>query len=213
MDNDLALVPHTIRDNTASAFAKVSARMDEIDLTQLLIYIVDRAPAEVLPYLAEQFHVLGYEGWNYANTDPKKRALLKEALPLHRYKGTVWAVERALTLLGLPARLWQWFEYGGDPHHFRVDVDITGEGASADIARLDRDATGLVMAWKRKSSVFEALRLLLSIDGTIRIGGAVICGGTLTISPYVPSDVEIEGTMPAFAGAVFYSGTLTIYPG
>lgn len=40
-------------------------RLGEIDLTRLLVYMVDTIPADVLPLLAEQFDMLGYKGWRF----------------------------------------------------------------------------------------------------------------------------------------------------
>jgi P2-related tail formation protein len=44
-------------------------RLAEIDLSVLLVYMIDTVPAEVLPILADQFDVLGYKGWRFV--DPK----------------------------------------------------------------------------------------------------------------------------------------------
>lgn len=88
------------------------------ELYKLLIYSrIDELPEEVLDLLAWQFHVEGYE---FASTTEEKRSLIKKAIELHRYKGTKWAVEKALGALGIDCVLEEWFEYGGEPYHFRV---------------------------------------------------------------------------------------------
>jgi phage tail P2-like protein len=43
---------------------------------------------------------LGYKGWKLANTEDDKRSLIKKAIELHRYKGTVWAVKEAMKSIG-----------------------------------------------------------------------------------------------------------------
>lgn len=40
-------------------------RLAELDLTKLLIYMIDTVNADALPILAEQFDVLGYKGWRF----------------------------------------------------------------------------------------------------------------------------------------------------
>ena len=40
-------------------------RLAAIDLSVLLVYMVDTVPASVLPILAEQFDILGYKGWRF----------------------------------------------------------------------------------------------------------------------------------------------------
>lgn len=75
-------------------------RFADIDLSVIMVYLIDTAPVNVLPYLAEQFDCLGVKGWKFADTEQKQRDLLKSTLQLRKYKGTVWAVENSLTVLG-----------------------------------------------------------------------------------------------------------------
>lgn len=75
-------------------------RLTALDLSPLLIYMIDTVPASVLPYLAEQFDVMGYKGWRFADTEQKKRDLIKQAIELHRYKGTPWSIVEAIKRIG-----------------------------------------------------------------------------------------------------------------
>lgn len=76
-------------------------RLANIDLSVLLIYIIDTVPAEALPILAEQFDVLGYKGWRFVEGDEAaERELIKSAIELHRYKGTPWSIKEALRRIG-----------------------------------------------------------------------------------------------------------------
>lgn len=115
------------------------------DLTPVLIYLIDTAPAAALPFLAEQFDVLGFKGWRFADTEAKKRALLKKAIELHRYKGTPWAVEESLKIIGYEnsqvVENLQGYKHDGQhlhngtitynspgPFHFRVIIDAQQYG-------------------------------------------------------------------------------------
>nr|VFK49096.1 MAG: phage tail protein, P2 protein I family [Candidatus Kentron sp. TC] len=71
-----------------------------IRLEPLLIYLVDIARAEVLPHLAEQFSLMG-DGWEMAETEMARRAMIKGSILIHQRKGTPWAIRRVFTLLGL----------------------------------------------------------------------------------------------------------------
>jgi P2-related tail formation protein len=83
------------------AFDKmIESRMNAIDLTPLLIYLVDIAPSEALYHLADQFNVLGFKGWFLCSNDDERRSLIKRAIELHRYKGTPWAIKEALKSIG-----------------------------------------------------------------------------------------------------------------
>lgn len=79
----------------------IEDRNANIDTNPLLINLIDTVPDVALPYLAEQFDVLGIKGYKYADTVPKQRALIKNAIELHRYKGTPWAVKNALIAVGV----------------------------------------------------------------------------------------------------------------
>jgi len=73
----------------------------------------------LLDLLAWQFHV---EGYDLAKTVEEKRNLVKNAIELHRYKGTKYAVQKALSILGLTTEIVEWFETGGNlpPHTFGI---------------------------------------------------------------------------------------------
>lgn len=116
---DKRLIPDGIRDANTEAFNKLIDRFSNLDLTKLLIYIINNVDASVLPHLAWQFHI---EGWELAETVAEKRALIKKAIELHRYKGTKWALLNVLKELSLKGDIKEWFEYGGEPYHFKVEI-------------------------------------------------------------------------------------------
>ena len=116
---DKRLIPPGIKDLNTEALNDLSDRLGTLDLTPLLIYIIDDVDSSALPYLAHQFHI---EGWELAQTEQEKRNLIKRAIELHRYKGTKWSVINALSAAGYEVDLKEWFEYNGDPYKFRVLV-------------------------------------------------------------------------------------------
>jgi phage tail P2-like protein len=78
----------------------VADRFDDLDRSLLLLYRFESTPTEALYALAWQLAVTGAAGWDGADTDAKKRDLLKGALELHRHKGTPWAIKEALRRVG-----------------------------------------------------------------------------------------------------------------
>jgi hypothetical protein len=98
---DHPLPPPLAADARSAALAALADRLDALDLSVLLTDLIDMVTAEALPLLAEQFHVLGDEGWALAVTEDQRRSLIKNAIALHRYKGTPWAIHQALISLGL----------------------------------------------------------------------------------------------------------------
>lgn len=79
----------------------VAGRLDALPIEAVLVYIIDAVNAQALPYLAEQFDILGIKGYAYATTEEEKRAVVRGAIELHRYKGTPWAIKEALLKIGL----------------------------------------------------------------------------------------------------------------
>lgn len=77
-------------------------RFANIPIDALLIYFIDTVNVTALPFLARQFDVLGYKGWKLAKTEQEQREVIKRAIELHRFAGTVWAVKEALKTIGYP---------------------------------------------------------------------------------------------------------------
>lgn len=96
------ILPPSIQQPHIQAFDSLEeARLAGLPLENILVYMVDTAPESVLPYLAEQFNILGVKGYKYATTVAQKRAVIKNAIELHRYKGTPYAIKKALLNIGL----------------------------------------------------------------------------------------------------------------
>lgn len=108
------------RDSNYRALNDLLDRAGALDLTKLLVYWLDIVDASALPVLAKQFHVMGLEGWEFAHTEAEQRALLKQAVELHRYKGTPWAVRQGIKRYDPNLDIQEWFEYGGRPFHVRL---------------------------------------------------------------------------------------------
>lgn len=128
-DDDLQL-PAGINDERSRAVLELINRLGAIDLAPLLVYRIDELPDDALHFLAWQFHVMGEEGWELAETPAERRALIRRALELHRYKGTAWSVREAVRSLGyaeaeivegLPVALY-------DGEHSHAGVETYGGG-------------------------------------------------------------------------------------
>lgn len=181
---------------------------DNLDLTPMLVYLIDIVPARVLPHLADQFHVMGLEGWRYARNDQERRALIKRASELHQFKGTPWAVEQVLQTLNLQGKVTEWFEYGGLPYHFRVDITLTARGLDGENFNALVD---LINEYKNKRSRLQALTVTLVTEAPGFIASALLCGESTTIYPF-----QIQGIKQAastfFAAGLVTTEITTLYP-
>lgn len=98
------LVPPLAVDDRSRAIDALAARMTGLDLTPILVYLIDLVPADALPILAEQFNVVG-PLWAYLPDEAAKRRAIKESVAWHRAKGTPWSVETALSWAGHVAKV------------------------------------------------------------------------------------------------------------
>lgn len=98
----------------------------QVDLPSIYSRI-DELPEALLDILAKDFKV---DWYNYNHSIEIKRAVIKDSFYVHKHLGTVGAVKRALSDIWPSCSLEEWFEYGGEPYHFRVSIadnDFTGD--------------------------------------------------------------------------------------
>ena len=111
-----------LNDISSKVFDELFARFQSLDTNVLLVYLIDSIDASALVHLADQFHIMGNEGWLQAKTEAEKRELIKNAIELHRYKGTKYALIKVLNSLNINGEIDEWFEYDGDPYHFKINI-------------------------------------------------------------------------------------------
>lgn len=89
---------------------------------------IDELSEVVLDELAWQFNVPEY---NLEYSIEVKRDIIKRCMVIHRQRGTAGAVERVVkNIFGEASYLEEWFEYDGEPYHFKVHTsnpNITDE--------------------------------------------------------------------------------------
>ena len=117
---------------------QVSAqRSADIPVVLSSLWNADKCDARWLGWLA---WALSVDVWEADWSEDQKRNVLRESMAIHRVKGTVGAVRRALGALGFDIDITEWFEYGGTPHTFRLDAtadDIFASGRAVNVSLLD----------------------------------------------------------------------------
>ena len=165
---DERLIPAGIRDDSTLAFNEIIDRVGRVDLTPLLVYMIDNVAASALPHLAEQFDVTGYKGWIQTGSETERRELIKSAVAKHYYKGTPYAIKQALADISIESTIQEWFEYGAAPFHFKVIVELLVQGAdSAKIDMIDK----LVNEYKNVRSLLDLIEIIYSLDSTVPVAG------------------------------------------
>lgn len=132
VENLLRTLPDVLKNDEsmaalAAAIAQVlSTRPSEI--RNLMIYPrIEELPEDLLDILAYDFKVDWWDG-DYAL--PEKRKTLKGSWQVHRMLGTKAAVETAISAIYPETQVSEWFEYGGEPYHFKLLIDSTFDGVA-----------------------------------------------------------------------------------
>ena len=131
-ENLLLIVPPALtRDPAMMARAAadaeaMAARLAEIDRVRIISNI-DGLDETVLDILARDFKV---DWWDPEYSIEEKRRTLKGSWRGHKILGTKAAVETAIRAIYPLTTVEEWFEYGGEPYHFRLNIDITSDSGN-----------------------------------------------------------------------------------
>ena len=123
----MRLMPQFMRDDVnAKAFAyAIQSQIKSLSLAieHARIYArIDSLTDEILDELAWQFNIVEY---NNSYDISIKRELVKGCMELHYKRGTVAAVEDVVRKIFGNAEIEEWFDYGGEPYHFRIRTSNT----------------------------------------------------------------------------------------
>ena len=121
-------------------------KITEATKEALLLPRLDELPEAVIDLLAWQWHVDFYEPSMSLET---KRQLVRESIAWHRLKGTKAAVEKMVQAVFRGGVVTEWFEYGGEPYHFRVDILSAPQITAENTTRLLNviDASKNIRSW------------------------------------------------------------------
>ncbi len=125
---------------------------------------IDAMNEKYLDLLAYELNITWYL---YDAPVEKKRKIIKEARHVHWKLGTKWAIEYVLSIYFTSAEVHEWFEYGGEPGHFKV----TSQGE--ELHRNDATFVKVLNSVKRFSQHFDEVEVEREYHGTIYLGVAL----------------------------------------
>ena len=162
--DSIAGVPHL-----AAFDSMVAARMNTIELESLLVYVIDSVASSALPTLARQFDVEGFAGYGVATNDAQRRDIIKRAIELKRYMGTVFAIKEAMKTVGYTdAVLNEGIDIGNpliDWARFSIDSEL-GDTVGLD-GISQSNLAKLIREYKNVRSYLEGISYTLGIFDTI----------------------------------------------
>ena len=160
LSNSLRHNPETI----AIAYAVLQEKRRILALAERtrLMAAVDSLEERILDYLAVELRTPAYEDSLPLET---KRTLIKGTLPYYASLGTPAAVDWVIKAVFGNGGIEEWFEYGGDPHHFQVNIPIAGMITPKMMEELRR----MIASVKRLTSWLDSIITYLELDGKVYI--------------------------------------------
>ena len=120
----IATFPYSLSRDTDKLKLAVTVADGLVEMSVQLEYAmifsrVDELPEEILDILAVDLNIQWYD--NEADIECK-RSTIKECMHINKYKGTKYAIEKALKSVYDDVRVIEWNEYGGEPYHFKIII-------------------------------------------------------------------------------------------
>lgn len=135
-----------------------------------------------------------------------KRELVRSAFTA--LKGTKESVQQVISAVHGSAKIKEWFEYGGKPYSFKIDVDITKTGAGADTyQRIIKN----VNSYKNVRSVLDTVNFDISPQSSAYAGAVHETAEIIIIHPYIAGSLETTAKVHSGSGC-FISHEILIQP-
>ena len=178
--------------------------------------VIDELPEEILDVLAVELRTPAYDD---SYNIEIKRELIRGTLVFYQRLGTPAAVNWVVQTIFGNGHIDEWFNYDGDPHHFRVYVRNDGTFRSLEGLA---DFLRIIAIVKRLSSWLDTIIVETDMgDSTLRMGGAMSAVVKLPI-PELPDTYDFGSTihgggaisaqailpLPELPDALYFRGSL-----
>lgn len=191
IDNDriAARLPTSINRKNLNEVAQVVdeelRKINELSELTLLYPRIDDLPSDIVDALAISLHVDFYDDSLPLET---RRALVKKSTRWHMRKGTKGIVAEMVDTVWGGCKVEEWFEYGGEPFHFRV-INITA-------SHVDEDTIDMVLRaikmTKNVRSWLDEIWFLRKVDVDTFYGVVPIEYKRHVTGPRAPSGAELD---------------------
>lgn len=165
---------------------------------------IETMPEYLLDYMAVELRTPSYDE-NYSLKT--KRALIQGSLLFYTQMGTPAAVNRIIETIFETGYIEEWFDYDGDPHHFRAYVGDGGEVGPGELEEFRR----VLASVKRLSSWLDDIITITKMDPEIlTFTGTMGRGYMSTPMPEAPVNYHMQAALRA--GGTFGTITQTAIP-
>lgn len=187
--------------------AVVCADAEAVPVPIRSLWNPDTCPVALLPYLAWARSV---DRWDPAWSESTKRRVIKASWRIHKRKGTIGAIRRAVEPLGYLIEVREWWEESPPAARgtfkLRVGVLETGitEAMYPELIRIIDDTKPLTRH-------MTGLEISLESRGQVSVGAFAYLGEELVVYPWTPADIEVS-CIASVGGADHTIDTITINP-
>lgn len=148
---------------------------------------------EYLPHLAFLFDVD-----IRALSELETREILSRAITLKKYVGSVYYLEEMLKIFDKDTSIKEWFDYAGQPYHFKVEVQSSNKSIDAKFyENLEKN----ILKYKNLRSVLDVIIINLKTNLQHKYASATIQGENIKVYPYQPRSLSAS-LMNRFASAI-----------
>lgn len=166
--------------------SQVADRATDIPLAIRDVLNPWKCPTSLLPWLAWSRSV---DEWSDGWSEQKKRAVIAASFSVHKTKGTIGSVKRAIGALGYNTRVSEWFETNGPAYTFDINVDISNESLSENQYR---QLIAIVNNTKNARSAYQ-LKVNATVDGQFHVAAATTIADLVIVNPYQPEVASSRG--------------------
>lgn len=138
----------SLAEAVSKQFIEISKNID----TVLIYSRIDKLPEELIDILAYDMHV---DWYNYSFPLSVKKEILKSSVKVHKKMGTKYAIETALKALYPKSKIEEWFEYDGEPYHFRVILNAENENVQISMKDMEKE----IRMYKRLSAHLDSINI------------------------------------------------------
>lgn len=168
------------------AISNTIARISNVSTTIKEVWNPQTCPSDILPWLAWSLRV---DNWDPTLPDDQKRALIASSIEIHRLKGTIGALKRALQALGYEVDV---NDATGVAYTFRLLVNGSTQSVSSSTYTQLTDA---VNQTKNARSHLTGIDVELNSSDMLYAAGVAISGIDDSIDPPVTRSLENDGIL------------------
>lgn len=205
VNNEHLLPPNATQQE--QALSETVGRLSDVPVLVRESWNPDSCPASLLPWLAWAFSV---DEWDASWAEAEKRGVIKDSLLVHKKKGTIGAIDRALKPLGYLIDVQEWFEDSPPATPFTFKL-VVGTGSKPVEPELYPRLMRVVNANKNLRSQMTGMTIKLDSVGDLYAGSATQMGIAPTVYPYQLTELERAGPLYV-AAALQMIDTINVRP-